>query len=769
MSSVLNWQIRMESPSGGTKIFPWPVGKLELIVGRGSLADVAVDSTEVSRHHVTLQLVQSEVHAIDQGSKNGTYLDGDRLPIKVPTLWSVNKKMRLGYSPDLLILEEVVQENRAINPLPIETKMMEDQTQSHIGRLMDETQPDISMNPKPDSLQLMQQRMQSVVDKSEQESKMLRSERAQAQLQLQEIQKEIERMTLAREQLSEQLNREIKELEGKISSLKSESNQQSSIIKTKAQDEAKQIIEQAKLQAQEILKNVEQVTVVSPPNVTKTSIAVPNKNLNVTPVGMVTPIAPKPQFKPGLNKTVEDSSQNEMASEAVTRIYQRGDEKVKNRTVSPSNNVLTSQQQGSQVESQEEKTVVGLALIQDESEVVLNSKFDFIKKINNKNRFILVGSSVTLLLLVGMWRVHEIPNKESLSLQQTQMSSTKDLNQKGENAKVINPVPSVQAPIVVPVPAFQKEEEQKAEQQKQPGDSSAQVENSNPMPNENLTFAQNEEPVASNDLIQNKKEENENNLPKKEETLPSSEENKLIEAVTSAAENLSPVQGSKPYVPKNDNGTVTASLNKKIHLTKTTKAYKKSPQLALPQKLPKLAVAKSENKLVPDTFAKKINGKYVARPVVQNSKPGVQKQGAQPIQPNVLKKTVKTVPSKTATTNVQTNGNKSSTPKNDEGVAKQINEGAWKKVFSKTNGQKWRKTSTHYLRQSLKLDPKKISLYHKLENQFVLQLRTLRGPASELKRSQQEMQFATQAKKILGEVYWKKLLLYRNYFLKKNQ
>lgn len=49
------------------------------IIGRGSEADVVVDDTGVSRHHLELRVTPRGVIATDLGSTNGTFVEGHRI------------------------------------------------------------------------------------------------------------------------------------------------------------------------------------------------------------------------------------------------------------------------------------------------------------------------------------------------------------------------------------------------------------------------------------------------------------------------------------------------------------------------------------------------------------------------------------------------------------------------------------------------------------------------------------------------------------------
>lgn len=50
------------------------------VIGRGEGADVRVRSSEVSRRHVRVDLRDDGIFVVDLGSKNGVYVDGQRVP-----------------------------------------------------------------------------------------------------------------------------------------------------------------------------------------------------------------------------------------------------------------------------------------------------------------------------------------------------------------------------------------------------------------------------------------------------------------------------------------------------------------------------------------------------------------------------------------------------------------------------------------------------------------------------------------------------------------
>jgi pSer/pThr/pTyr-binding forkhead associated (FHA) protein len=53
--------------------------KLEVTVGRGSGCDIVIDNAAVSRHHCTLREVRRKWTVVDEGSSNGTFVNGEKI------------------------------------------------------------------------------------------------------------------------------------------------------------------------------------------------------------------------------------------------------------------------------------------------------------------------------------------------------------------------------------------------------------------------------------------------------------------------------------------------------------------------------------------------------------------------------------------------------------------------------------------------------------------------------------------------------------------
>ncbi|MGE0763094.1 MAG: FHA domain-containing protein [Bdellovibrionales bacterium] len=95
--------------------------KVELVIGRSAQADIIVSNAEVSRKHVTMRVDGDQLLIVDEGSKNGTFLDGVRLPAQTPRVWRVGQSLKLGLAPEKLTLEPAVEQKEAPDaPPPVE-------------------------------------------------------------------------------------------------------------------------------------------------------------------------------------------------------------------------------------------------------------------------------------------------------------------------------------------------------------------------------------------------------------------------------------------------------------------------------------------------------------------------------------------------------------------------------------------------------------------------------------------------------------------------
>lgn len=78
------------------KLVALPIPKAGEIVGRAWLDDAGIADTKVSREHLSFSRPGGRLHLRDNGSQNGTYVDGVRLEPNVPTQIDDGAIVRLG-------------------------------------------------------------------------------------------------------------------------------------------------------------------------------------------------------------------------------------------------------------------------------------------------------------------------------------------------------------------------------------------------------------------------------------------------------------------------------------------------------------------------------------------------------------------------------------------------------------------------------------------------------------------------------------------------
>lgn len=70
-----------------------------VMLGRGDHVDVRVDHAKLSREHAELRLRNRKLYIIDQGSTNGTTVDGRKLSAKSPQQVNTRSQIALGGVP----------------------------------------------------------------------------------------------------------------------------------------------------------------------------------------------------------------------------------------------------------------------------------------------------------------------------------------------------------------------------------------------------------------------------------------------------------------------------------------------------------------------------------------------------------------------------------------------------------------------------------------------------------------------------------------------
>jgi len=74
--------------------YPLPFGVTHL--GRGEANEVFIDDLKASRFHLELHVASQAIEAVDMGSTNGTYLNGQRLPAHIPHALKPGDEIAIG-------------------------------------------------------------------------------------------------------------------------------------------------------------------------------------------------------------------------------------------------------------------------------------------------------------------------------------------------------------------------------------------------------------------------------------------------------------------------------------------------------------------------------------------------------------------------------------------------------------------------------------------------------------------------------------------------
>ncbi|MCL6422481.1 FHA domain-containing protein [Brachybacterium sp. JHP9] len=74
------------------------------VIGRGGDADIILDDTGVSRHHLELRVADGALQATDLGSTNGTFVDGER--IRTPVTLQDRSTLKIGRTLLTVILPQ---------------------------------------------------------------------------------------------------------------------------------------------------------------------------------------------------------------------------------------------------------------------------------------------------------------------------------------------------------------------------------------------------------------------------------------------------------------------------------------------------------------------------------------------------------------------------------------------------------------------------------------------------------------------------------------
>lgn len=226
--SVSTFQVRLTGPEG-SKSFALAE---ELLVGRGAQAQVVVSHEEVSRRHFKILFRAGRVYVTDEGSRNGTFVDGLRLESGKPQLWSEGQIIRLGLAPHALTLEKVATSSVSTDSRPIhapedfQAPFLHSQATDlasalsvperapiarRVGRLTPAEGTEVDLDLFEGGSVISSQKEEHADLTSEINS--LHLEVADLKLQRQRIKDELEHLSQAREDLNKLLSQELQELE----------------------------------------------------------------------------------------------------------------------------------------------------------------------------------------------------------------------------------------------------------------------------------------------------------------------------------------------------------------------------------------------------------------------------------------------------------------------------------------------------------------------------------------------------------------------------
>jgi adenylate cyclase len=80
----------------------------ELVVGRSPYCTLVLDHSSVSRVHASLRRIDERIYLTDLGSRNGTYVNGQRLEPNRPAM--VRPGDHIGIGHQVLTLDEVAEQ-----------------------------------------------------------------------------------------------------------------------------------------------------------------------------------------------------------------------------------------------------------------------------------------------------------------------------------------------------------------------------------------------------------------------------------------------------------------------------------------------------------------------------------------------------------------------------------------------------------------------------------------------------------------------------------
>jgi pSer/pThr/pTyr-binding forkhead associated (FHA) protein len=93
MSTRAVFSIRYASANGSTMTVQ--LGDRDLVVGSAENADIRIQSSTISRQHARFTVREDRVYVTDLDSRNGTFLNGQRLPANLDYEWQPGDSLRL--------------------------------------------------------------------------------------------------------------------------------------------------------------------------------------------------------------------------------------------------------------------------------------------------------------------------------------------------------------------------------------------------------------------------------------------------------------------------------------------------------------------------------------------------------------------------------------------------------------------------------------------------------------------------------------------------
>lgn len=257
MSQQVCCLVKVKSPKG---IRSHLIFKDRFSIGRAADADVSASSPSVSRTHILVQVTANEISIFDQGSANGTFVNGEKLS-KQAIQVNPTDEVLLGSGDEVFIFERIENLVEAMNldqsrdllkaQMADLQKHFKDQaalsTQAQIKDLHDQ-----AMNQAAQIQEQAKREAKLILDKTkQQEISILQSAEDRAQKSLFQAKAE---STKIKEQATEQAYKKRAEIEAENSQLETEWRTQFNQQKIEAQKQLQEQLNEAHNQAQMVLQ-----------------------------------------------------------------------------------------------------------------------------------------------------------------------------------------------------------------------------------------------------------------------------------------------------------------------------------------------------------------------------------------------------------------------------------------------------------------------------------------------------------------------------------